>query len=155
MTNEEIGWLAGLLEGEGCFSTYQKLPRISVAMTDRDVIERVAMLLEVNARGPYQRKNGTKPVFAATAIGYRAERIMRAILPFMGERRSEKIRSVLQAWNAREGDRKPEQARRGLKPSCHPDRPYFAKDKCQPCYDRLKYRIRSLKKALEQGSEAA
>ena len=36
-TIREIEWLAGLLEGEGCFS-FDRRPVIQVQMTDEDVV---------------------------------------------------------------------------------------------------------------------
>lgn len=56
MEKHEIIWLAGLLEGEGCFNyrADRKQARISVEMTDQDVLERVAGLFgtKVSVRPP-------------------------------------------------------------------------------------------------------
>lgn len=61
MTEIEVAWLAGLLEGEGSFgldtralhkykvSTAPPAPYIKISMVDKDVIERVAVLVNKNS----------------------------------------------------------------------------------------------------------
>lgn len=46
MERQDVLWLAGLLEGEGCFNyrPEKNQVRVSIEMNDRDVIERVAAL---------------------------------------------------------------------------------------------------------------
>ena len=50
----ELAWLAGLLEGEGCFSMANagahRYPAVRVEMASRDVVERAARLLEAVAK---------------------------------------------------------------------------------------------------------
>ena len=52
MDRKDLYWLAGLLEGEGSFQKpapcEPKYPRITIKMTNRDIIERVAALFERN-----------------------------------------------------------------------------------------------------------
>ena len=67
----EWRWLAGLFEGEGsitCHKAHGKYyPRLSIAMTDRDVLERVVEITGVaHVRGPYvgrTRSLGKKPIY--------------------------------------------------------------------------------------------
>jgi len=105
---QEIIWLAGLLEGEGCFymdkqlsrsgsGEYTRTPKISVGMVDEDVIVHVARLFgtKVYAAKPYREG---KRMYTATTSGVKAAWLMRAILPWMGARRSEKISEVLKAY---------------------------------------------------------
>ena len=105
-------WLAGLLEGEGCFRLYRDQqrqgkfvylyhrPRIICAMTDRDVIERLQRVTGVGrislGRKPSPRH---KPYWQWTVSrdGDAAE-LMRALLPHMGERRRARIEQVLVDW---------------------------------------------------------
>lgn len=122
MKKHDIIWLAGLLEGEGCFNyrADRNQARISVEMTDRDVIERVATLFGtgVSVRAP--RPTGkcstckgsphecrfsnhypeifftmTKESYQTAVHGRKAERLMILVYPFMGERRSGKIREIV------------------------------------------------------------
>lgn len=104
---QEIIWLAGLLEGEGCFymdrqlsrsgsGEYTRCPKISVGMIDQDVIAHAARLFgtKVHAAKPYRED---KRIYTASAYGLKAVWLMRAVLPWMGARRSEKISEVLKA----------------------------------------------------------
>jgi hypothetical protein len=53
LTDVEVAWIAGLLEGEGHFAP----KAIIVNMTDRDVLERLAALTGGRLNGPYTYKN--------------------------------------------------------------------------------------------------
>lgn len=94
-SRDDVIWLAGLLEGEGAFDLHRgKYPRVRLAMTDRDVVGRAATLMGCSIRlslrpAPYQ------PIWHAEVSGQKAVTVMRAILPFMGARRSGRIASVL------------------------------------------------------------
>lgn len=54
----EIAWMAGLLEGEGCFTAEGgqrarfRYPRITLGMTDRDVVERASVLFDARVQAP-------------------------------------------------------------------------------------------------------
>lgn len=91
---DDVVWLAGLLEGEGCFDLQRgKYPRVRLAMTDRDVVGRAATLFGSSIR--LTLKSGEKPTWHAERQGAAAAEIMRAILPFMGARRSQRIAEIL------------------------------------------------------------
>ena len=113
MTDIEIAWLAGLLEGEGCFH-FSRTGMIQVSMTDKDVIERAAVLMGVQWRPIKRCIPGNKPVFIVRVTGPRALNIMTTILPFMGMRRTAKIHEVFakcavrpgQAYGERQGQSK-------------------------------------------------
>jgi hypothetical protein len=105
MTEIETAWLAGILEGEGCFYLPKNSPHspvIQMSSTDHDVICRVGKLLECNVT-PYRSagKKGRLAKKAAwqTTIGRRAkvQEVLTAILPHMGKRRTTKIQKCLQA----------------------------------------------------------
>jgi hypothetical protein len=106
---KSIEWLAGLLEGEGCFLTNPSrssglytTPSVVLCMTDYDVVKEAGKIFEVIGG---RRTNICKPVLPSGKIAYRlyctglpAAKIMYSVLPFMGERRALKIRTVLRAW---------------------------------------------------------
>ena len=95
MSKEDLIWLAGLCEGEATFDAQRgRYPRIRVAMTDRDVVGRIATLLGVSIRLTL-KPAPNKPVWTAELQGERAAVIMRALLPHMGARRSGKIAEIL------------------------------------------------------------
>lgn len=104
-----IEWLAGLLEGEGCFTqkhngsgTGYTTPNVEVAMTDRDVILAAKELFEsVGGRTintAVRSLPSGKECVHVRVSGLPAVRIMHAVLPFMGERRTQAIRSIIKEW---------------------------------------------------------
>jgi hypothetical protein len=118
--NEEnwFYWLAGLLEGEGSFlkSSPSRLdePRVHVNMTDQDVMERVALLMQVKSKGPYRRTEGDtirKPRYFATSKGPKAMRLMEQLRPHMGQRRQAQIDAALASYQVKghpQGDTHPQ-----------------------------------------------
>lgn len=102
---EELIWLAGLLEGEGYFgsrpprSGYSRAQlRVTVKMTDRDVIERAAALMDapgVRASGPPKDKPHWSPYFYCGCYGAKAAALMEAVRPYMGLRRGAEIDRLL------------------------------------------------------------
>ena len=97
MTNTETAWLAGLLEGEGCF-TFNRTARVILGMTDRDVVERAAKLMKSSTLAKRLLSSG-KTFFSVALCGRRACDLMIAVLPYMGERRRVKIESLLRQWS--------------------------------------------------------
>lgn len=97
---EKLAWVAGLLEGEGHFRARGLTPMVSLQMTDQDVVLRFAKQYDVIVSRSVSRNPGWKPTFRCSVIGNRAEQLMRDILPWMGARRSAKIREILAAREA-------------------------------------------------------
>lgn len=106
MDTRELTWLAGLLEGEGCFGRSGGTARVTLAMTDEDVVTRAARILRAPVVGPVQpsqkRKDGgtRKPVYSASVYGSRAAGWMMTLYTLMGSRRQAKILESLVAWKA-------------------------------------------------------
>lgn len=132
ISTQQIAWLAGLLEGEGSFM-WTKTPVISVQMTDRDIVCRVASIIGGNVAGPYVNKYGHKPTWACRVYGPRAAGWMMTLFTFLGERRQAKISDVLTIWKAHTGHPKASPGRR-LPAICHDDRIRVAFGKCKQCY---------------------
>lgn len=100
MTDIEIAWLAGFLEGEGSFGVSGKHTiGIWLQTTDGDVIEKAAKLMGSLVHGPYTRPSdigkNRKPVFTTTLCSSKAADVMRLIRPHMGARRGAKIDEIL------------------------------------------------------------
>lgn len=111
LSEADLAWLAGLLEGEGSFSLGKAgrsrflSPRIDLGMTDEDVVARAAKLMGIsNYHQVRGRKNGWKPFYRLVFAGERCARLMRLLLPYMGNRRSDRIRSILSTWSNRESE---------------------------------------------------
>lgn len=125
MKHTDLLWLAGLLEGEGCFNIRSdNRVRIAVEMTDKDVVERVAKLFGTNVSHRAPRVAGrckvcdgparecgwlkrypedaaeygasyTKESWQTAIHGDRARNLMRALYVLMGSRRRAKILLIL------------------------------------------------------------
>jgi hypothetical protein len=101
MADNELYWLAGLLEGEGCFSNRSDRycsPLIQLVMTDRDVVVRAARAMGahkvIECKVP---RKADKKIYRTNVYGSTALQLMRDLLPHMGERRSAKILEILAA----------------------------------------------------------
>lgn len=99
-TPSELGWLAGLLEGEGCFSlntsNNRKYVRFVIASVDKDVLDRVSQLIgrtSVNKMKKYKPHH--KDTWRLTVSGELAAAWMEAVLPLMGVRRRQQIEHAL------------------------------------------------------------
>ena len=133
---DDIIWLGGLLEGEGCFHLNRgKYPVISVGMTAEDTITKVADMWgnKVSRR----RNMYIVQVCGGYAIGW-----MMTLYPFLGSCRKKRIREIIEVW------RKATYAY-GLNwiramAKCHPDRKAHAFDLCKPCYQRQWYEKKQL-----------
>lgn len=103
MRTRDIVYLAGLLEGEGCFryETRRVGPSIVLGMTDKDVVEKVAHLL---GSGVVTRKihldKPWKPCYISKLNGRAAAGWMMTLYPLLGQRRQAKIREILAKWKA-------------------------------------------------------
>lgn len=107
LTQFEMGWLAGLLEGEGNFGYYGGTPSINLRMIDKDTMDRTAKALaeligtEVVVRviePPYESSRQT--VYYLQLYGDRARIAMRALVPFMCKRRRQQIWRALNSYRA-------------------------------------------------------
>lgn len=99
ITSNQINWIAGILEGEGCFS-HQGTPRIDLVMTDEDVIARARDILNKNEKIAITKAklDNRKTSYKIVIFGSLAMSWMMSIYPLMGRRRKEKIREILILW---------------------------------------------------------
>lgn len=109
ITEVELAWLAGLLEGEGSFSkappSESNRPRISIQMTDEDVIKRVATIFGVAYIYPRRfTDDNWKQSFQVVLRGKKAIELMRRLRPHMGERRTKRIDEVISSYIDRGAD---------------------------------------------------
>ena len=97
----EVAWLAGLLEGEGCFtSSTRSSPRISLGMTDVDVITKATMIMRADvSRIRIVNQIDRKISYVIQVGGAKAIKWMKLIRPYMGDRRGAKIDELLEAVN--------------------------------------------------------
>lgn len=115
MTETEIAWLAGWLEGEGYFGVAPSGSIvIQVCCTDQDVMEKAAKLMRAKGvKLQKRKKEHWKDVYKAHLHGQSAVNIMKLIRPYMGERRGAVIDTAIEYFNGKDERRR--KARTGLK----------------------------------------
>lgn len=130
----DIAWLAGILEGEGCFKIqssggYKGSIAIALQMTDKDIVDRVANLLNSPVWGPHGPYGKSKlQTYQTIIFGKKAASWMMTLFPFLGNRRQNKIIELLEIY------KKQQVILPSRKPKCHPEREYSAKGMCHKCY---------------------
>jgi hypothetical protein len=107
LTDFELGWVVGILEGEGCFFITRRAKgpygpylygRVTVCMTDRDVLERLQRVTGIGKLERVRERQDPKHKPISQWIVCRnqeAIELMVAVYPHMGARRQAKIREVL------------------------------------------------------------
>lgn len=108
LSTKDIAWVAGLLEGEGCFMWNPFVHRqhgkeykynratIQLFMTDSDVVDRAASILGVKAfPAAWDKRSNRKPGKRFQVYGKRAIGWMQTLYPLLGARRQSRIREIL------------------------------------------------------------
>ena len=97
-SRENLAWLAGLIEGDGCIHEESKgnKIRMTVGMTDLDVLERVQHIAGAGKiRGPYQNtaigSYNIKPMYYWSTSSGPAYALLVALFPWFGNRRRDKV----------------------------------------------------------------
>jgi hypothetical protein len=102
---QEVLWLAGLLEGEGSFMagppSAPRLPILSVAMVDRDVIDHAGALLGAKTVRVRARSRRWQDSFTVSVRGAGAVAWMEALRPFLGARRQRQIERAVASYSSR------------------------------------------------------
>lgn len=100
----QLGWLAGLFEGEGYISLHSSGACIGINMTDRDVIEMVNHVWpSPSGVKSYAGQNGHKEQYRWRLTSRRAARaFLDTMLPLFGVRRSTRAREAIEHIDALE-----------------------------------------------------
>jgi hypothetical protein len=118
MDKESIAWAAGMFEGEGTVHQHRHSVDVSISSTDEDVIKHWgAVVGRGRLYGPYQRKDGHKPIFE-WKIGRNedARAVYELFKPWLGIRRTAQFEKAFE-WE-------PKKPRRGVGAECgYYDRP--------------------------------
>ena len=107
LSDTYIAWAAGLFEGEGCISLDgNNYPKLILAMTDGDVVERFAAVMgDGNIRVTIPKDPKHKPQYRWTKGGkIFVLGVYELFGPYLGTRRAEKFREVLLASGALTSD---------------------------------------------------
>jgi len=100
----DIGWLAGIIEGEGCFYISRQYTnpsfRIQVNMTDKDVIEKLQRITNLGNLYVDNHKGKKTSYIWIVSRAPDVVALMMTLYPLMGERRQKKIRECLIEWRS-------------------------------------------------------
>lgn len=103
IANNDLYWLAGLVEGEGTFlkgsPSNPGSPSIAVQMTDEDIVKRIANLFDVKYHNSKRGPEHHKRVYSVRLTGRRAVAFMQLLKPLMGIRRQVQIDKALNSYN--------------------------------------------------------
>jgi hypothetical protein len=97
LSDYEFGWFIGILEGEGCLNYNGNSQIIDVHMTDEDSVisysKILSKILEQEVKvSAWQPPGNRKKMYGCLISGERARIVMRLVLPYMSQRRQDKIR---------------------------------------------------------------
>lgn len=105
-SRENLAWLAGLLEGEGCFTVRKPRDRnnsrtyisIVLGMSDEDVVDHAQSVAGLGTRTTQDRSSqGWKRMYHWKVQNQdHAYALMIAVYPWMGTRRQGRIRGLIQ-----------------------------------------------------------
>lgn len=98
VTTKDINWVAGFLEGEGCFYFNRNTCRVQVVQKDPWPLIKMQQIVG----GKVIRVKGAKErmYYALFIVGKRAVGIMMTVYPLMSPRRQGKIMEHLVRWKA-------------------------------------------------------
>ena len=133
ITPTDIGWLAGIIEGEGHIILPH--PRVSVGfrvtMTDEDVVARAAALIGVVYRKLRRHtKPHHKPAFTFEAYGTLGVSWLMTLYPLFGVRRRSRTYAAISYWTQSKFSPK------GVPARCGHGGRNFGHGLCQLCYGR-------------------
>jgi hypothetical protein len=108
MTEAEIAWAAGIIEGEGCIGWVTRTSvSVNVSMTDEDVIRRLHAVLGVGGVTAHDRSPHKTQYRWSVRNRDGAEFVLRAIRPWMGQRRGVRIDEALERLERNPGRGRP------------------------------------------------
>lgn len=99
ITEVEVAWVAGILEGEGCWTTKSAHGTtwwIAVRMTDQDVVQRLAELTGIGTLCPEPpQRPGAKPSWSwRVAAKPHREWLTLKVWPWLGQRRRARVKEL-------------------------------------------------------------
>ena len=100
ISDVEWAWLAGLFEGEACFSIISGFPRLFIRMTDEDIVNRVANYFGTSVRKDIRPDPNHKDTYRTqvSKANY-LHLIVLNIWKYLGDRRKEAILRWYDNWD--------------------------------------------------------
>lgn len=142
LSETQIAWLAGLIEGEGCINFNGKNGvTLTIAMTDQDIINKVQSITGVGKIYLGKKNQDNRKVVYSwqLRIKQELELLFPLLIPHMGERRTHKINEAIIRLQNNSGKNNPIEhgTYKGYKREEWQRVPF-----CQPCKDAYNERRR-------------
>lgn len=103
INEKDLLWLAGLIDGDGCFRFLQKPDgtfltcSIVVKMVDEDVVQRAAALFSSSVSCIKSQNIKHKNIFCTRLLGHNSVSLMKLLYPYMSSRRQKKIDDIFES----------------------------------------------------------
>lgn len=94
--HSDLMWLVGLYEGEGHFGMPKNTPVVFLRMTDYEVVNKAASILQHNKRLYTTELPSGKTAYSLQISGSKALEIMKLMEPYMCARNALRIRKILE-----------------------------------------------------------
>lgn len=88
-------WLAGLIEGDGCFYQSNGRAKIQIKMIDKDVVERASKIMNSKIYNSKNNNQKWKKTYTTWVSNNQALTFMQTLKPYMSMRRQNKIEEIL------------------------------------------------------------
>ena len=108
MKIKDIAWLAGVMVGDGTISLTRNSTGIVIAMSDRDVIERVAEIIEgrvsvIRSHKKLPGREHHKTMYRTSRYGAHAVAWLMTMYPLLFGRKKARAREVIDVWKLAPG----------------------------------------------------
>ena len=101
LSQRDLGWVAGFLEGEGSFTlTAAKHPRVIAVQVAHEPLDRLFMFFGGSICEKKPNGFGKKPLRSWAVNGAKAVGIMMTLYPIMSPERKAQIKRTLAAWKS-------------------------------------------------------
>lgn len=95
----ELYWLAGIWEGEGCFTLNGTCPVTHMTSTDYDLALYISSSLSCSLYVHNEAHDNCKKAWRAYMSGEKAIEFMLLLKPLLFSRRQKRIDEIVQGWN--------------------------------------------------------
>jgi len=107
LSERELIWLGSMIDGEGtvkaqlkkCGRSRRLYPYIIIEMADLDIMARIAVMLEAKLVFKKRQKPHFKDVYRLCISGAKAVRYLRALLPYLSQRKEAEALQGIVAWS--------------------------------------------------------
>lgn len=156
LRTRDLEWLAGFLEGEGCFDVSKRYGsvRITACQVQRWPLEKCEALVGGRINGPRQQRNpNAQPRYDWGLSGIKAAGLMMTLYTLLSPRRQWQCRKALNLWRSRQTATK-------YQKFCKRGHPFTTENvynserqrSCKLCHNVAQARYRAARKIRKNGA---